>query len=352
MKFTTTLYLLFILICVTGCIRDDAEPTPGETNISRLYISTSEFQPNTGAVAFNNIFLISPADTNNFEQNRSQAFTSEAKGGSIIHYNPISSMLYQGSQNNLGLSDTVVYGMEAGRTGTLSNRSRIRNKLFQNVKGLAYDQRNDNLYVYENLQRSIYVINNPKGRSNFTVPNAGVKVTGDISGWALAMRGTDLFLTTTGANGGIAVLPGAVTNEPFKNVTDIKILPLQGSANIRGMAYDTVKNVLALTDYAISGGTSTGKIYIFENVADLKSLTSLTPTRTITGAATLLQEPIDVAIDTRESGKYLYVADQKAKKVFRFRIDAQGNEAPDAVHTPANGYTPVSIALDARTIQN
>lgn len=348
MRFTSALILLVVfgLGFVTSCIRDDAEPASKDVNNARLYFSTLEYQTNTSATAYNNAYLISPPDSPSFE-NVNLSFNSGARGGSVLYFSSDLQMVFHSSQNNLGDLDTTIYGLSVGTTGVLSSKSKIGNRVFQSIKGMAYDPGADKLYAYDNISKAIYVTTGPRSKINYAAIVTSFNLQ-DLSGWALSLVGPDMYMTKTGTNGGIAIFENITskTNLSYNAFAPDHTITINGSSNIRGISYDSVKDVLVLTDYELSGTESIGKIYIFENFKDSKAQTTLVPTRTITGAATGLLQPMDVAIDNRSSGKFIWVADQRAKKILRFNISDNGNVEPDAAFSST--YTPVSLALDTR----
>ena len=334
-----------------SCSTLDADPELPQIPISRLYVATSDYQTNEAAVPYNNIFIISPADSLEFDVPRT-SYNSSARGGGAIYFNPYAQMVFQASQN-LNEVDTVIYSLNYTITDTsitFQNKGRLGNRLFKQVRGMTYFPVNSFLYVYDQTANGIFMLRNPANMSSYGRIERKYFLPETISGWALTMKAGDLYMSRPGENGGISIFEG-ITNKRDTlnfNFAPSHTLTVSGSKNIRGMSLDTVKNILALTDYEISGANSTGKIYIFENVSNLKGQTVLTPTRTIAGVSTGLQEPVDVAIDSRNEGHFLYVADQKSKRVYRFNLKDDGNVAPNATYTPVNNLTPVSISLDAR----
>src|SRR5690606_38778421 len=120
----------------------------------------------------------------------------------------------------------------------------------------------------------------------------------------------------------------------------------------RGLCYDTIKNVLAIADRG--GGTlGNGRIRSFESFSNNANGRShiIKPKAVVRGLSTGLVAPVDVAMDTRAGGVYLYVADRAAKKISRFKSTDNGDVEPeDVLDTSELGYgvTPVGLALDAR----
>ena len=343
---------LALLVGITACERDDAEPELETRKFSRLYVSFEENETSSGASAVN-VRIVFPADSSVFEYGVNHV--SEAKGGGVMYFNPYLKRLFQASANLNGVNDTVIRSMEVGTTGLLQNNGRLPNRIFSYVKGLAY-QRASNVLFAVNVDGTsnsrIYVVDRPT-RSAYVLPLKKYIVDSSRPFWGAAYENNRLFSSIQGTDGGIAVFSNVVTTQV--NATDstanmsYQTLTIDGSSNLRGLSYDTLKNVLAVTDYSGSGEAMAGRILIFEKFSDLIGTGNhtITPTRIIQGLATGLKQPMDVAIDTRETGVYMYVADRGAKKVFRFKYTDDGNVEPDMELQEA-GATPVALALDTR----
>lgn len=100
-------------------------------------------------------------------------------------------------------------------------------------------------------------------------------------------------------------------------------------------------NLLVLSDF------SNNSIYVIENAREaFNSEGAVSPTRIIVGAETLLDGPIDVAIDDRDERNLLYVISRNNKKLLRYPLASEGNIAPEASHNFT--LEPVSIYFDAR----
>src|SRR5690606_9536326 len=124
-------------------------------------------------------------------------------------------------------------------------------------------------------------------------------------------------------------------------VTSGERTTISGASDLRGVAYSAELDLLAVTDFG------SGKVYMIENARQqLRSGGSVTPTRTLSGAQTQLESPIDVEIDSRSDRLKLYVIDRAAKKLLRFNIADNGNQEPEAVYDVQ--LTPVSIHIDVR----
>src|SRR5690606_17923721 len=105
------LYLIpTLLIGVISCQRDDDEPPAREIKaISRLYVSTSDYQAGA-STNLENIWIVDPADADTFPaESDVKGYVSAAKGGRTIHYSPLSNgLIFQSGINSPGLNDTSI----------------------------------------------------------------------------------------------------------------------------------------------------------------------------------------------------------------------------------------------------
>lgn len=332
-----------LILVALSCVREDDEPQPPENSISRLYVSFSDFQTNDDLDPFENVIVIDPADSDGFRLG--PRHTSEAKGGSAIHFNPYSRSVFQSGINVAGTLDTAIYVMAVANTGILSNTGKILNPLLRSVRGLVYHPEVDNLYAVNLNDSTVYVFNRPGSLNRFAEPTQTIKLN-SIRPWSASMIDKDLYLTKTGADGGVAIIKDIVDKrEEFIELNPDHIISIPGANNIRGMSYDERTDVMVLTDYNSSEGE--GRILIIESFSSKIDNGTVNPDRVVEGSNTLLQEPTDVAIDMREGAQYFYVADQQAMSIFRFDIGGQGNIAPEKV-LRTSPRTPVGLSLDAR----
>lgn len=357
-----TLYKIFIVLAllslVYACKSDDDEPEFDAAQFSRLYVSFQEYSSGNTTPEVS-IRLIYPADSSEFKYEANNGHTSPAKGGSTVYYHPYMKTVFLASDNSSGLNDSSLYRMTVGQFGDLSNSGQLTNMNFQRIRGISYHKEAENLYLTNAIpsKSGIYVINRPSGKSG------NMKITKRLMSentlfWAAAYAHSNLYVVKAKDDevGGIYVFNDIVKPARSTSVTDTlatlnpsKTLAITGAANMRGLSYDTVKNVLAVTDYPTGAAVGEGRILVFENFSTLAAGEGpLVPTRIITGVATGLHQPVSVALDTRATAQYLYVADQASKKVSRFLINDFGNATPDKILQAPGNRTPISISLDAR----
>jgi len=347
------LAVVFCLVAVYACERDDKEPNLDTKKFSRLYVSFEEYNTSNANVPDTNVRIIFPADSSEFKY--SLSYVSGAKGGGPIYFNPYLKMLYQASANRDGVADTSFYGMTIGdKTGLLSNSARLGNKQYNFIKGFAYHSASETLLAVNASGNDAGVYLNYRPRNNgYARPFKKLR-NSSLTMWGGVFYANNFFASKTSAGAGIYVfekiLATAVGTDSVGRLEPTRILSIADAQNLRGMSYDTVKNVLAVTDFVTNGAEGTGRILIFEKFSSLINQAAIVPTRVITGAATLLKEPVDVAIDPRSTADYIYVADRSGK-VLRFKLSDSGNVAPNKfVEIDRNGrkLIPVGLALDAR----
>lgn len=364
-------YLLSIvavvgIFSVVSCSRDDDEPERELRSISRLYVSTSDYAENSAGADLFNVWAVDSVTAEEIPaESTYYRFTSAAKGGNMIHYSPFSGgVLFQGSVNSRGNLDTAVHFMTISKTGVISNGSSIRNRLYDKVRGLFYTVVNDGQLSEDYLlmanasdttkgqaipNYNLFAIDRPRNKGSFTRPRYRMQLTDNP--WGVIAVDNDLLISRADANGGIRVyknfLPRLLANgDTTMTAPENYLLTVADANNVRGLAYSKAADILLLTDYTENGNNG-GRILIFEKFSQYKAEQTITPTRVVSGALTGLMEPLDVAIDTREQGKYFFVADPVARRVFRFLIADEGNVAPNAELSFSN-RPPRSISLDSR----
>lgn len=346
--------VVFVLVAVS-CIRDDDEPIRARNSISRLYVSFSDFQPNTDQRPYDNVMVIDPADSDKWSLGLQH--TSEAIKGSSIFFYPFSGLVFQTEEGLVAGQDTMIYVMAVGETGVLDNRGKIINNQMSGMKGLAYyksaevgneDSRVDNLYAASLFNSTIYVFDRPNTYSNKEVEPIQIFRLKDVAPWKILLVDKDMFMAKTGENGGVAVYKALVDkrNELIEGLEADLLLTVKGANNIRGIDYDPTTDMLVLTDYVAGDGGNSGRLIIIDGFSEKTQSGEVTPSRVVSGDLTELREPVDIEIDKREGAEYMYVADKAGKKILRFLKEANGNIAPQS--TLSVPRTPAALSLDAR----
>lgn len=364
------LYLIpTLLLAAVSCQRDDDEPPARPIKpISRLYVSTSDYQAGASS-NFENLWVVDPADDDTFAPIANvKGVVSGAKGGRTIHYSPLNSgMVFQSSINSFGTNDTSVQVLSVNLQGLPTYRAKLSNRRLDNVRGMHYVVVNNNAGTLNQdfllaLQKSdtvetpyLFAFSRPVNTGVLAKPRFQMPL--DYIPWGLTVYNQDMYIVRTGdtdTEGAIVAYKEFTQkligreDSTITNVTPSYILTIEGAHNLRGIAYSKAKDIMVMTDYSVSGNTvNNGRILIFDNFSSNTTNQKISPSRIITGATTKLNQPMDVAIDVRPEGKYIYVADSGAKRVFRYLIDDSGDIAPNGELNLRN-RTPESLSLDAR----
>lgn len=344
------LALVAFSLAFYSCSEDDTNPQGRITTISRLYVSFEEYDSNNEAATEANIHIMKRADTLAFVLDSTHL--SMARGGGAIYFNPfIKAIMLASANQDTVQNDSAIYVTAINDRGLLNNGGFMYSRFLKKVRGFAYHRASDALLVVNNdsLNSGIFIIDRPTSITQTRKPWRQL-FTGALNMWGAAYRDNRLFVSKQGENGGIYVFDNIMTTrvstvDSTANIAPARTLSIANARNLHGMAYDTVKNVLAITDFGDGTTVGTGRILIFEDFGSMANASTITPTRIITGVSTQLTKPVDVAIDARASGQYIYVAD-KSKKILRFRLSDNGNVEPAGVFPTVN--TPAGLTLDAR----
>ena len=367
-KFFLYICPLLIVLGFVACERDDDEPIRERKVITRLYVSTEDYDGG-GASSFYNVWAVDEVDSTDFSEVGSvYTFTSSAKGGSFIHFSPFSGLLFQGSINSSVYLDTAVQVMTVSDVGVLRNVGQVATRRLDNTLGLYYTVVNsgnlsdDFLLTLNSSDTSganLFAFARPRNSGRYAKPRFTMNL--DFIPWGIEVNNADAYITSVGNSAGstgeskVVVYKDytskLIANTPDSVITDITRYDLEvvGAQNLRGISYSANKDLLVLTDYSGAGSGSVGRILLFEEFSKNTASGEITPTRIITSP--VLKQPLDVAVDTRATGKYLFVADPVARRVFRFGIDDSGVKEPSAT-LDLNNRAPRSVSLDARDSSN
>lgn len=364
--------LFIVLFGFVGCKRDDDEPIVQQRSISRLYISTSNYEDD-GGNDFYNIYVVDPADSSVFPTGSMESvykFKSPAKGGAFIFYSPYNSgKVFQASQNLVNAVDTTIAVMTVGTNGNLGPNNSITYKGLNQVRGIDYIFQNRDNVSGEYLvalngnvaMDSLLVFNNATNNVRNRLPRYYLPL--DYNSWGIVDDGSNLVVTsfvsastTTSkpkAFNGLVVYKDLIKKlTPANRDTLLKDvgrydLAIEGAKTIRGIAYSKSLDLMLITDYERIGDKSEGRILFFDKFFErYTSSQRISPDRIVT-SSNKLRLPLDIAVDGRRGGKYIYVADAESRAILRFLTSDNGEINPNNTFT-IPGRTPVSISLDAR----
>lgn len=378
-SFQTCVIVLFAsLIGVASCKKLDDEPDVGQVSlVSRLYISFRDYQPNSSSIK--NLFIVDPADTNNLDN--IYQYLSPAKGGGAVIFDPDAKAVFQASEGSIA-QDTFIQRIALDDVyGIPGNASAIGYTGFRNVRGLAYytyaqqvgntGSSVTNFLLAATGGNMLYAISRPEGKGS----TGGSKIIdkqislGDIEPVSLnLLQGNTAdknekwvligFNDQAKNRIGFAVYKGLkqelidrardtiINKDRFQPALTVYV---EGKTDLQAVSYAPNKKL-----FAVATGKG-GEVLFFRNPTELFDGTgdkTIQPDYVIGGTNTGLEEPAGVAIDDRiENGKFLYISDRKNRKISRFKLEDQGNTAPELTKTYGT-MTPNYIFLDARERPN
>ena len=172
-----------------------------------------------------------------------------------------------------------------------------------------------------------------KNGSSFNLRNT---ITTDFKLWGITFDGNGNLYAVVDATNELAVFTNFLSNTADATLSASKRIAIEAIVRTHGIAYDAVADVMVLTDIgAASNGQDDGGFHIienfsskFNNVANGGTLEVSQQTR-VSGAATLMGNPVDVAYDAATKTVYIAEAGNNGGRILAFNtIGSGGNIAP------------------------
>lgn len=327
--------LLALAVSLCGCTKDDNKPLPQST-ISRLYVSNAD----TDASVMSTM-IFDPADGARLDS--PDKFDTKLPDGNGIVFDPYSGTVFQVSRQAKNIKSFTVKP-----DGSLIDKGSFIDDGLTSAREIAFDRVRKTLYVSSNTDSSLYVyvgVDTIKG-----VARASKKLKLNGQPWGIHFEDDKLF---------VVIDQDKVQVQLFENASSLvvgtiiptKTIDVTGARRLHGITYSSSRDALILTDIGeatASGSGSDGKIYIIETaMAKFAAMgATITPTRTISGIATGLGNPVDVAWDTRADKDLIYVAEKANRTIQVFKFSDSGNASP--FRTATFSSSPEAIYLDAR----
>jgi hypothetical protein len=319
-KFTLPTILLLSLTALVSCTTDtegiDDTSAPLEGKKVTLFTGSNT----SGKI---NMFDFSnPASITN------KSFKSASADGNGIHYDPLNDCLFEASRSERNV--LVFENLNNSASGsalapTLTSDVQVENPRDIAISGnrivvssdAAGSGDSNRFYVYENTPNSVRLLN--------------IYETGNQH-WGIFLSGNTLYAAVDNSNR-IAVYENFFANESGELNADDQI-EIAGATSLRGITYDEVDDQLILADVGNPLRDNDGAIHSISNFSVIKSGLEKfgTITRdnvnTLTGADTMLGNPLDVEYD-RES-KVIYAAERSTNggMALAFDMSTPGNNTP------------------------
>jgi len=174
----------------------------------------------------------------------------------------------------------------------------------------------------------VYIRNN----GTFTLRNT---ITTDIKLWGITFIGNDLFAIAD-ATDRLAVYNDFLSNTTDASLSVSKQIVIEGIVRTHGLTYDSASDIMILTDIGdAKNGQDDGGFHIIDNFTSkfndtVNNATLAVGQQTrVSGAATLLGNPVDVAYDNDTKTVFIAEAGNGGGRILAFNnIDNGGNLTP------------------------
>ncbi|MCQ6261188.1 hypothetical protein MLD55_04520 [Alcanivorax sp. MM125-6] len=169
-------------------------------------------------------------------------------------------------------------------------------------------------------------------------PLASTALSGNAWDLAYDEAADRLFLAMT--NGTVIVIDdyvaGGFLGTPSRTITPDSA---GNVSNIHGIAYRADTDTLVITDVGDAGIADDGRLYVIESAASADG--TVTPSRTLSGPATTLGNPVDLILD----GDTAYIAEKSNDAVLIYRNVFSGDSGDVAPDFSVDSVKPESLAL-------
>jgi len=318
----------------TGCTKDENEPLTQST-VSRLYVSNAD----TDASVMSTL-IFDPADGAKLDS--PDRFDTKLPDGNGIFFDPYTGTVFQVSRQAKNIRTFTV-----GTDGGLTPKGSFVDQGLLSAREIAFDRTRKTLYVSSNTDSSVYVYIGVDSIAGTARANKKLKLTGQP--WGIHLENDKLFVVMDQEKAEVQLFENASMLQ-VGTIAPTKKIKIAGATRLHGITYSSVRDALIITDIgdASSGNFKIdGSIYIITNAAaKFTAGGSVSPTRTITGLATGLGNPVDVAWDIRTDKDLIYIAEKANKKILVFKFSDTGNAVP--ARTANLSSSPEAIYLDAR----
>ncbi|MEM1450474.1 MAG: hypothetical protein AAF957_16105 [Planctomycetota bacterium] len=203
--------------------------------------------------------------------------------------------------------------------------------VFVDPRTIEIDERNDLVIVADPGLPGLFVTGRSAGREALAIRvlRGGFDAATNVP-WGMDYDPGSDTLYVAGSSGAVYVYERFTTNPgvlPDRTITPSDAIgATQVSVDLRGLVHDAERDLLILSDVGAGSGFGDGSLFVLEGAGTASGLTPAVAT--ITGAATTLDEPLDLAWN----GSSLWVAENAGGALMRFDdlLMLDGNVAPTA----------------------
>ncbi|MEJ7691393.1 hypothetical protein [Daejeonella sp.] len=324
-------FFLISAILFSGCTKDDNEPLPQST-VSRLYVSNAD----TDASVMSTV-IFDPADGATLDN--PDKFDTKLPDGNGIVFDAYSGTVFQVSRQAKNIRTFTVK-----TDGSLTQKASFIDDALTSAREIAFDRVRKTLYVASNSDSALYVYVGVDTIAGSARATKKLKLSGQP--WGIHLQDDNLFVVMDQGRVEVQLFEKASSLQ-VGTVAPTKKITIAGAMRLHGITYSSARDALILTDIGAAASNSDGAIYIITGVAaKFTAGGPVTPTTIISGAATGLGNPVDVAWDTRIDKDLIYVAEKANKRILVFKFLDKNNVTP--FRTATLSSSPEAIYLDAR----
>tara|TARA_R110002051_G_scaffold265288_1_gene325203 strand:- start:212 stop:2311 length:2100 start_codon:yes stop_codon:yes gene_type:complete len=316
---------------------------------SSIYFSSDETDGQTGMESMTkttNLYATSTADGNITVYNGSgsliNTIMSGATGAEGIYYSALQDILIQGARTpTAGLQYFDMFSTAGANT--TADFTAVANSNLTSPREIAVY--GNKVVVSDNVSGMLLVYS--YSGSSFTLVNSFTPDFVDLTGtlrsvWGITFKGNDLLAVIDGPGSNqLAIYEDFLTaNTTNGSISATKTIGISGIVRTHGIDYSEADDVLVMTNIGLAaGGALDGGIHVVQNFSALLANTAnggtiATSNQTIIqGAATLMNNPIDVAYDSKT--KTVFVADVAQGAIYGYTnaLTQGANIAPSINNT-------------------
>jgi len=252
-----------------------------------------------------------------------------------VYYNQDEDFLLQASRSDLGLEGYNTTSILT--SGTTINVDADGTNDMESPREVAV---NGNLIVVADNADVDGDTTTPDGRlfiysksgNNITLRNTIIT---DFKLWGITFKGDDLFAIVDTTNQ-LAVFTDFLNNITDMSLSATKTIAVEGIVRTHGLTYDVQSDVMILTDIGeASNGQDDGGFHYIEgftnkfNTLSEGATLALDQQVRVSGSATLMGNPVDVAYDAATQTVYIAEAGNSGGQILAFNnFESGGNIAP------------------------
>ncbi|MBC8045152.1 MAG: hypothetical protein IAF08_17060 [Rhizobacter sp.] len=328
-NFSSTLLLVCTLAALTGCEplgAPDAAPKP-----TRLYVSSSAAGTGNQKVdVFDAADAAAPSITRSIQSGNTEGVWVDTESNILIH----------AGSKAFAASPSPTVKFYANSTTVDSNAaptSQFTDTLLTNAREITFDDVRKSLYIANQTKNEIRIYDNAPSLTGNVTASRVLTLPDDPWSVFYDRKSDRLFIAFDTGSDSIYIY----NNPQLKNgnAAPDKVLRLKTTYNTNAQRrlhnawYSNKLDVLYVTDVGNgSPDSADGSVYVVEQLATVLATATtaapVTPTRTITGLATLLKNPTDVDVDDRDGREDIYISEKAGAKILVFKFGATGNAAP------------------------